>query len=484
MLSTKPLWNHQVQAIRMAEERDCLALFADMGTGKSRMVVEILRRRYAKHGRILRTLILCPIAVCKNWKQEFALYSKVNPADIVVLNQTGAGRIKEMIKWAGDDLGRHKIFVTNYHATNMKDLYALMQRYNFEVIVGDESQKLKNPSGKMAKAVAVLAERARYRYILSGTPILNTPMDIFMQFKILDGGRTFGKNFFSFRAQYCVDKNAGRQNTTGYFPKWEVRPDTYPELQSRISANALRVKKSECLDLPPFIRQEVEVEMSPQQKRMYKEMMNEYIAFIEELEKSDQPRTVTAQIAATKALRLQQIVSGYASIEQTGKFEIFEDVPRMEALEDLLEALHTEHKVIVWAVFKANYQMIKALCTKMGIEYAEIHGEIKDKDAEMNRFRKDPKCRVMIANQAAGGVGINLIEASYCIYYSKNFSLEGDLQSEARNYRGGSEMHQKVTRIDLVARGTIDELVTEALKNKNNIAEQILTWKDKLWTSK
>lgn len=482
MLSSKPLWNHQVTGLRMAEKRDCLALFMDMGTGKSRLTIEILRRRFAQHGRVMRTLILCPIAVCKNWKNEFALYSKVNPNDIVVLNQTGAGRIKEMVKWAGEDLGRHKIFITNYHAMNMKDLYALMQRYNFEVVICDESQKLKNPSGKMAKAVAMLAEPAKYRYILSGTPILNTPMDIFMQFKILDGGRTFGKNFFAFRAQYCTDKNAGRQNTQGYFPKWEVRPETYPELQSRISANAIRVKKAECLDLPPFIRQEVEVELSAQQKRMYKEMFNEYIAFIEELEKTDQPKTVTAQIAATKALRLQQIVSGYASVEQTGKYEVFKDVPRLDVLEDLLEGIVSEHKVIVWSVFQANYDMIKKVCTGLGVEFAEIHGGIKDKDAEMIRFRKDPKCRVMIANQQAGGVGINLIEASYCIYYSKNFSLEGDLQSEARNYRGGSEMHSKVTRIDLVARGTIDELITEALNNKQNIAEKILTWKDKLCT--
>ena len=126
--------------------------------------------------------------------------------------------------------------------------------------------------------------------------------------------------------------------------------------------------------------------------------------------------------------------------------------------------------------------MIADLCQDMNIEYAEIHGDISNAKRidEMDRFRKDPKCRVMIANQAAGGTGVNLVEASYAIYYSKGFSLEHDLQSEARNHRGGSEMHSKVTRIDLVAKGTIDEVINEALKNKQNIAETILTWGKKI----
>jgi SNF2 family DNA or RNA helicase len=122
--------------------------------------------------------------------------------------------------------------------------------------------------------------------------------------------------------------------------------------------------------------------------------------------------------------------------------------------------------------------MIAELCTEMGIAYRQIHGGIshKRREEEMDEFRSDPNVRVMIANQAAAGVGINLVEASYAIYYSKTFRLEDDLQSESRNYRGGSEVHEKVTRIDIVCPGTIDELVSEALANKQNIGEKILSW--------
>jgi SNF2 family DNA or RNA helicase len=477
----RPMWNHQVTALRMAENRENLGLLFEQGTGKTRTCIEILRRKYAKHGRVLKTLILAPIVVCENWKREFALYSKVNPNDIIVLTGSGASRVRQFINWAGEDLSRNKIFITNYHATGIGDLYNLMLKYNFEVVICDESQKLKNPSGKMAKAVAVIADKSKYSYILSGTPILNSPMDLFMQYRILDKGATFGKNFFSFRAAYCIDKNAGRQNTQGYFPKWEVREEMYPILQAKIQASSMRVLKKDCLDLPPLVRQEIEVELSPQQKRMYNEMKKEYLAFVDDLEKSDKPRTVTAQIAATKALRLQQIVSGYAQTEQDGVVKI-EDVPRLSALSDLLEDLTLQHKIIVWAVFKENYRMIGELCDKLGIEWTELTGEntTRQKEENIDSFRKDPKIRVLVANPGAGGVGVNLVEASYAIYYSKGFSLEADLQSEARNHRGGSEIHEKITRIDLVARGTIDELINEALSKKQNVSEQILTWKDKI----
>lgn len=479
---SRALWNHQVNAIRMAETTPDIGLLFDMGTGKTRTTIEIIRRKYHANSRLMRTLILSPIAVCENWKREFAMYSKINPNDIIVLTQDGRKRVAEFIRWAGDDLKRPKIFITNYHATQMPDLYKLMLDYKFEILVVDESQKVKNPTGKMTLAVTRIAEQCKHRLILTGTPILNSPMDLFSQWRILDGGETFGKNFYAFRAMYCEDKNARRQGTQGYFPKWEVRESMYPIIQEKIQKKSLRVMKQDCLDLPPLIKTQVEVELSPEQKRLYKEMMKEYIAFVDDMEKSDKPRTITAQIAATKALRLQQIVSGYASIEQTQEEIALGNVPRLKVLGELLEDITPGHKVIVWAMFKQNYKMIGQLCDSLGIKYTTITGDdsAKQKNDNMESFRKDPEVRVMIANQSAGGVGVNLVEASYMIYYSKGFSLEAELQSEARNYRAGSEQHEKITRIDLIAKGTIDELVNEALTNKQNVADHILRFKDRL----
>lgn len=476
----RPLWNHQVEAIKRGLTHQDIFLAMEMGTGKSRTTIEILRRRYHENGRLMKTLIICPVIVCDNWKREFAMYSKINPNDIIVLTQAGKIRTREFIKATGDRLERAKIIVTNYQGLLMDDLYNLLKQWQPEIIVVDESHKVKGHTSKTAKKLTVLSDLTKHNILLTGTPILNSPMDLWMQFRVLDSGDTFGKNFFAFRAQYFKDANSHFAGKSTHFPKFVPAPGAYALIQAKIKDKMVRALKKDCLDLPPLVRQEVRVEMSPEQKRMYKEMKDEFIAFLES-QKKDQSLTVVANLAVVKSMRLQQIVTGYANTLEKGEVRL-QDIPRMKALQELLEDITPEHKVIVWAVFKENYRMIKELCESMGIEYAEIHGDISNarRVEEMDRFRQDPKCRVVIANQSAGGAGINLVEASYSIYYSKGYSLEHELQSESRNHRGGSEIHDKITRIDLVAPGTIDELINDALQRKQSVADVILDWKDKL----
>lgn len=448
--------------------------FVVHNSGKSRATIEIIRRRYAAHSRVRRTLILAPIIVCQNWKDEFRMYSKVSQKDIVVLTKAGRMREKELIAALGDDLAANKIIITNYEAMQMEGVYSMLTHWSPEILVCDESQRLKNAQGKRAKLVTAIADLAEHTYILTGTPILNSPMDIFQQFRILDGGNTFGKNFYNFRANYFADLNEKWKGKQSYYPKWEPIVAKFPLLQEKISAIALRVLKKDCLDLPPLVRQTVAVELSPEQKKSYNEMKEDFLTFVQS--KSGEPRAVVAQLAITKALRLQQIISGFAKDESGVIHRV--QCPRLAALEDLLETITPTAKVIVWCTFKENYEMVKEICAKLKLQWREITGDVSNKDrlTGMDEFRKDESVKVMIANQAAAGVGLNLVEASYAIYYSKNFSLEQDLQSEARNYRGGSEIHSKVTRIDLVARGTIDELITEALEGKQNISDKILGW--------
>lgn len=464
----KPLWKHQAEAIGRALGSRDFALLHEAGTGKTRTMIQILRRRFSAKGRVMRTIILCPKVVVKNWKREFAEYSKVNPNDVILLLGTGAQRLKILKANPGA-----KVFITNYETMQMKDVATELAISNPEILVCDESHRCKNMKSKRAQAVAYLAQLCQHRYIMTGTPVLNTAMDLFMQFKILNLGETLGTNFYAFRAKYFEDANSRWAGKPGYFPKFEPRPETYWELSQKIGAVSSVAKKEECLDLPPFVMKTVEVEMSKAQLKAYKEMRDEYVAYIES--KSGEPQAVVAQLAITKALRLQQIVSGFAKTD-TGSEVSFEENPRLEALEDLLEDLVPTSKVLVWAVFKENYRQIISVCEKLGVDYAQVHGDIKDKDAEIDRFRNDPKCRVFIGNQGAGGIGINLIESDVSIYFSKGFSLEQNIQSEARNYRGGSERHKSVTRIDLVSPGTIDELVNEALAQKKDIGTKILSW--------
>ncbi len=218
--------------------------------------------------------------------------------------------------------------------------------------------------------------------------------------------------------------------------------------------------------------------MSGEQRKAYKDMFNDYLAYVNTLENSENPPAIVASMAAVKALRLQQIVSGFANLDNKTVHR-FKDCPRLDSLGEMLDDLCPQGKIIVWACFKENYKMIAELCQKKGIAYREIHGDINDreKQSNMNDFRGDETVRVMIANQSAGGVGINLVEARYSVYYSKSFKLEDDLQSEKRNHRQGSQMHDKITRYDLCCPGTIDELVNDALSAKLSVSDRILGWK-------
>jgi SNF2 family DNA or RNA helicase len=477
------LWKHQVAGINKAMEMDQhgiytnndLGLFFEQGTGKTRTMIEILRRRYAAAGRVKRTLILCPIIVCENWRKEIHQFSKLKREDVYVLTGSGVKRAQTMRK-INTSGNLNRIIITNYEAMEMREFYNALAQWGPEIMVCDESQRLKNPQSKRARAVMDIAETANGgRFILTGTPILQSPMDLFMQFRILDDGQTFGKNWYAFRNAWFHDENSRRKGTQSYFPKWVPRPEMDAQLTTLVRKKAMRVLAKDCLDLPPLIRQVEETTMGTEQAKAYGEMLREYLTFVDS---QDGPRAVVAQLAVVKALRLQQIVTGFVK-DETGQVLRFPTNPRLDRLKELLEELTPNNKVIIWSHFKENHQMIGELCVRLRIPYREIHGDISHKAREqgMDEFRNDPSVKVMIANQGAGGVGVNLVEAKYAIYYSKGFKLEDDLQSRKRNHRGGSEMHDSVIQIDLVTRGTIDELVNEALENKVQISDRILSWR-------
>lgn len=461
-------WQHQLTAIDRAKSLDEFALFLDMGTGKTSTAINIIRHKMMSEKKKLRTLIICPVVVCENWKREFKAHSKIH--GVTVLSGSQKQRIEKFE--SARKLESH-VFITNYEAMHMENLYIEIMKWRPEILVCDEAHRVKNPAAKTTKKIINISDFTKYRYILTGTPILNSPMDIWGQFRVLDKGESFGNNFFVFRNRWFYDKNAGMP-THKYFPDWRPQPGLDKAFNELIYKKAMRVTKLECMDLPPLLKQKVYVPMSKKQEKIYRDMEADFIAFLE-------GKAITASMALTKALRLQQIVSGFVKTVED-KETPFEDNPRLKALGELLEDLAPAHKVIVWANFKQNYRDIKDLCTNLSLGYSEIHGEVSAKDRQMNvdRFQNDPSCRIMIANQSAGGEGVNLTAASYCIFYSRDFSLKNDLQAEARNYRGGSEVHEKITRIDLVCKDTIDEHILDCLAKKIDIGENILSLKDRM----
>lgn len=464
-----PPWQHQLTAIEEATPLPEYALFFEMGAGKTSTLINILRHKFAMQdfgrGRLMRTLIFAPPIVLQNWVREWGMHSRVARQDITVLYGPGYKRVENFTKRMGG--GHGHIFITNYESLLMKDLFPLLCEWRPEVLVLDESHKCKDRNTQRTKALVKLNQFTTHRYLLSGSPILNSPLDLFSQFLLLDRGETFGKNFFAFRGRYFRDMNAGMPAHMR-FPNWKIIPGALDEIGKLIAKKSMRVEKKDCMDLPPLVRTEIKVPMERTQARMYEEMKRDFITYMKD-------EAVTAQTALVKALRLQQIASGYA-MAATGSTLSLGLTPKQDALKELLEALTPNHKVLVWAVWKENYEQIRRVCESLEIPYAEVHGDIPgtQKFNNVDRFNSDPECRVFIGHPGSGGIGINLVSASYSIFYSRNFSLEQSLQAEARNHRGGSQIHDKITRIDIVCENTIDELVCKSLANKIEVSDKVL----------
>ncbi len=466
------LWKHQREAIERAKNLNHFGLFFEAGTGKTRTVIDIIRQKFANNGRLLRTLVLAPQVVMSNWRNEILKYSKIQDQDIILLKGSGNERHDAIIKAAGAEKNP-KIFICNYETLLMDKVFKAFEWYGFECIVADESHRIKNHSSKRTKALITLSRETNYKYILTGTPVLQSPTDLFSQFLFLDGGRTFapcGTNFYAFQRQFFFNKNAGAPSHVTW-PDWRIRAGAVEEISEKINRITMHIKKSECLDLPPMVRKTIPIALSKEQIKHYEMMKKNFITFLGD-------KACTAQLAITKGLRLQQIVSGFIQLEGVEEVVQLKENPRIDALEEVLEDLVVEsgHQVIIWACWRENYKQIKDLLHKMKVTYVEAHGEVSNKDREtaISSFCSDTNIKVFLGNQGAAGIGINLVQASYAIYYSRNFSLEHDIQSEARNYRGGSEMHESVTRIDLVAQGTIDESILQALANKQEIGDKLL----------
>ncbi len=457
-----PLWPHQEKAIELARSKRDLALFMGIGVGKTRTLIEILREEFNKQGRLLNTLIFSPLSVCHQWSKEFAKFSNIDEADILVLTDTGVKRTRKL-----SERRQPCIVITNYESVRIKTFYEALLKWSPHILVLDESHRIKDSSSKQAECIYPLASGASRRFLLTGTPILNSLLDIFGQYKALDA-TIFGGNFWKFKSRYFYDKNAGMPARC-HFPDWQPRSDASQMISQSIASTSVQAKREECLSLPPLHKIQVSVTLSAEQRKAYEDMRKHFVAEIKDVQ-------TIAEFAMTKTLRMQQIIAGFLSADSESEPRWVDDNPRLEALSELLKQINGE-KVIIWTTFRPTYSKIGEVCEKEGykVEYLTGDQSASQKAEAVEQFcRGDAAC--LVANPSAGGTGINLQEAMYSIYYARGYSLEHYLQSEGRNYRAGSEAHTSVVHYHLVADDTLDEVIAEALLNKQNVSDRVLTW--------
>lgn len=444
------LWQHQSDILNRFKDLDQIALFLEMGVGKTRIAVEWLKLK-----KPTKTLVISPISVCSGWEKE--------------LKNHGIKSV--IIKKPNDFNHEADYFLINYDKLVSQRYLTEITSRNFDAVICDESQRIKNHASKRFKALCTFAKYAKYKAILTGTPILQDALDLWSQYFFLDSHKKKDEpyyltdSYYLYRSTYFHDKNAGMPKHV-YFPNYVIKPNSVNKITERVAPFTSQVKKSECLTLPPLVYQTIDVELSSEQRRLYDQMANDLVTYIND----DACAVVNA---LSKTLRLLQIISGHLPTEENG-MQVIKDNPRLVALHELLESL-MPNKVVIWTVFKQSYIEIQKVLESLKLNYVTMTGLTKNKQASLETFRDDPKCTVMLGNPSAAGTGVDGLQvASYAVYFDRNFSLEQRLQSEARTYRGGSEIHSKITVYDIVAANTIDQNVLDALKSKEDFANNLL----------
>lgn len=480
-----PLWQHQQLAIEKASDPKTgnrFALFFDPGCGKSRTAIELFKKnvKYYKfqpvcasavrsdkegksHAAYMKAIIFAPLNVCRNWENELEEYLDVPYQTFLVAGQTKSKKLITLQEFRDAPSLKHSFLICNIEALRSKEYRALISKCGATFMIVDESHNFKTPTSLQTKGLfeVVHSLKPKFLYLLTGTPAPQGEIDLWSSFVLL--GKT-KDNFFVWRKRYFDDKNERRRGTQGYWPDYRIRATSKEYFRKLLLECSVSAQKNQVLDLPPLLRTNIYAELGPEQKRHY-ETMKEFLFAVDK-----EGNELNASNLLSRTLRLQQILAGFL-----GDVPVKEN-PRLDALDAAIQKTQGE-QFIVWTIFKATY---KQLGERLKVNFGLLTGEqsAEERFNTMEEFQAG-KIHALIAHPKAGGVGVNLTKASYSIHYTRNYSLVDDLQTEARNYRGGSEIHERITRIDIITPDTIDEDITTALREKKSIQDFILGLKEK-----
>lgn len=444
------LFKHQKDAYNFAldifEHNKAVALLADMGTGKSMMTIAITGTLEAEKG-VKRMLVVCPKSIVGVWEEEFRKFADYKYA-LTVLDGTMEKKKASFNYMQGAAL---QIIVVNYESCWR--LESEITKWKPDLIVCDESSKIKTPSASQSKALHRLGRISKYNIILTGTPITGSPLDIFSQYKFLDDS-IFGGSFYLFRNRYAV--------MGGYQNRMVVGYRHMDELVSKVHDIAYRIKIEDAVELPPFIDQTRTITLEPKAQAIYRTLEQDCYA---ELSNGE----VTARNVLTQLLRLSQCTGGFIRGDVNADATQV-SAAKLDALEDIIDTcLDEEKKVVVFARFVPEIEAIEKMLKKKKIGYSVIYGAITDRAEQVAKFQNDPDIKVFIGQLQTTGMGLTLTASSVAVFYSLDFSYANYEQSRARIHRIGQK--QKCLYIHLVCKGTVDEKVLNALKHKGDIAK-------------
>jgi SNF2 family DNA or RNA helicase len=469
---TKP-YAHQLTALEKSWNRETYAYFMEMGTGKTKVLIDNLAMLYDK-GKVNGALIIAPKGVVGTWYNNEIpthLPTHITPKTVLwkaTINKKQQEKLDVLFE-RGEDL---HILIMNVEAFSTTKGLNFAEKFlscHRAMMAIDESTTIKTPTAKRTKNIIKLAAHARYRRIMTGSPVTKNPLDLYTQCDFLSPWLLDFVSYYAFRNRYAEMKTLhmhGRQIqvVNGF--------KNLGELSEKLKPFSYRVLKEDCLDLPDKIFIKRQITLTPDQRKLYEQMKKEAMAILE----GKQSTTVNT---LTQLMRLQQITCGHFTADDGSTRPISNN--RITELMDVLE--ETEGKAIIWAHYQYDItEIIKAVSKKYGpgsiVDYYGLTPQ-EDRQPNIKRFQDDPKCRFIVGTPSTGGYGITLTAANTVIYYSNGYDLEKRLQSEDRAHRIGQK--KSVTYVDLMADDTVDEKIVKALRKKINIASEVLGEELRSW---
>jgi SNF2 family DNA or RNA helicase len=442
------LWPHQQDAVDFAADKRGTLLAMEMGTGKTLCALTLLQQWDAR-----RVIILCPKSVMAVWPREFEKHTG-NDWHVEMLRDGNVPtRLRRLVRAHGSPYPRVAC-VLNYDVLPLKQTMKQLKRLKWDVMINDECHRLKSAAGKQSRAASQLADRIPRRLGLTGTPMPHSPLDIYAQMRALDKA-VFGTSNGTFKARYAVMGGFQGHQVVGY--------RDLDDLHRRMYTVTYRCRADEVLDLPDAADSYRTCTLSSDEQRHYNEMEQELITHVGN-------GVVTAQNALVKLLRLQQITSGYLPVDErvqalgTAKRDLLAEV-----LEDIApwEGGEQREPVVVFCRYHHDLDTIAAVCRDQELRCVELSGRC-DELAQWQAGDAD----VVAVQLQAGGLGVDMSRARYCIYYSNSYSLGDYLQTRARVHRPGQT--RAVTYIHLLAEGTIDETVLAALTKREDVVRAVV----------
>lgn len=437
----------------------------EMGCGKTLTTIAVAGALY-NLGKIDRVLVVAPTSVCNVWPHDLNQFATF-PWEARVLLGDKKKRLKALNELENWPFKALRIAVINYESTHREGIFEALAAYKPDLIVCDESQRIKNPSAAQSKALHKLGDAAPFRMILSGTPVQNNAVDLYSQYRFLDPA-VYGANFYAFKNRYCIMGGYGQHQIVGY--------RNMDELVEKEHSVAYRVTKEECLDLPQQTFINRYVQFTDAEQAIYEQLRKS--SFLE-LETGE---NVTATTILTMYLRLMQLTGGFLTADESTRPKQV-NTAKLDALADIVDdyVVDAGKKLVIFARFRAEIAAIENLLRLRKIQYGSIYGDVpmEERGKIVEDFQTNPDTKAFVAQIQTAGLGITLHAASTAVFYSYDYNYANYAQALARIHRIGQRL--PVTYIHLVVDGSIDEKILAALENKEDMAKTVVdSWREVL----